>query len=74
MISLTHHLIYTKIPFGKILYIFVHISTKSAIQLAKELKIHRNTIGRYHERIRENLLENHDQPDFNGEIEIIKLI
>ena len=61
---------YSKIPFGKILYIFVHISTKSISQLAKELKLHRNTIGRYHKRIRECLLENHDQPTFNGEIEI----
>jgi len=38
--------------------------------LAKELKLHRNTIGRYHKRIREYLLKNHDQPTFNGEIEI----
>ena len=38
--------------------------------MGKELKLHRNTIGRYHERIRGYLLENHDQPTFNGEIEI----
>jgi transposase-like protein len=51
---------YSKIPFGKILCILVHINTKSISQLAKELELHRNTVGRYHKRIREYLLENHE--------------
>jgi transposase-like protein len=61
---------YSKIPFGKILYILVHLNTKSTSQLAKELKLHRNTVGRYHKRIREFLVENHVNPTFNGEIEM----
>lgn len=59
-----------KIPFRKILYIFVHIRTKIINQLAKEVKFHINTVGRYHKRIHEYLLENHDSPSFNSEIEI----
>jgi len=61
---------YHKIPLGKIIYILVHMSTKSVSQLAKELKLHRNTVGRYHKRIREFLLENHEDPSFDGEIEM----
>jgi len=58
------------LSFGKILYILVHIGTKSATKLAKELKIHRNTVGNYHKKIREFLLENNVDPKFNGEIEM----
>jgi transposase-like protein len=61
---------YSKIPFGKILYMLVHLKTKSVSQLAKELKLHRNTVARYHKRIREFLVENHVDPTFNGEIEM----
>jgi hypothetical protein len=38
--------------------------------MAKKLKIHRNIVGRYHERIRKFLLENHVDSTFNGEIEM----
>ena len=38
------------ISFGKVLYILVHIGTKSSSKLAKELKLHRNTVGRYHKK------------------------
>ena len=62
------HFEYSKIPFGKILYMSVHLKNKSVNQLAKELHLHRNTVGRYHKRIREFLLENHADPTFNGEI------
>jgi transposase-like protein len=61
---------YSKIPFGKMLYILIHIGTKSVVQLSKELNLHRNTVGRYHKRIREYLLENHVDPSFDGEIEM----
>ena len=37
---------------------------------AKELKLHRNTVQRYHKRIREFLLENHENIQFDGEIEM----
>ena len=57
------------VSLGKILYILVHIGTKSVSKLAKELKLHRNTVGKYHEKIREFLLENNVDPKFNGEIE-----
>ena len=46
------------------------MKTKSVNQLAKELHLHRNTVGRYHKRIREFLFENHVDPTFNGEIEM----
>jgi hypothetical protein len=59
-----------KIPFGKILYMLVHLKTKSVNQLVKELDLHRNIVGRYHERIREFLVKNHVDPAFNGEIEM----
>ena len=58
------------VAFGKILYILVHIGHKSTVKLAKELKLHRNTVGRYHKKIREFLLENNVDPQFNGEIEM----
>ena len=61
---------YSKIPFGKILYMIVHLNSKSVNQLAKELHLHRNTVGRYHKRIRDFLVENHVDPTFNGEIEM----
>ena len=48
----------------------MHIGTKSATKLAKELKLHRNTVGTYHKKIREFLLENNIDPEFNGEIEM----
>jgi len=59
-----------KIPFGKILYMIVHIKVKSMKTFAKELKLHRNTVQRYHKRIREFLLENHENVQFDGEIEM----
>ena len=57
------------VSFGKILYMLVRIETKSDSKLAKELKLHRNTVGKYHKKIREFLLENNVDPKFNGKIE-----
>jgi transposase-like protein len=64
---------YAKISFGKILYILLHIESKSMKRLAKELKLHRTTDQRYHKRIRDYLLENNVDPTFNGEIEMDEL-
>lgn len=61
---------YHKIHLGKIIYILVHMGNKTVNQLAKEFKLHRNTVERYHKRIRESLLENHEDPSFDGEIEM----
>jgi hypothetical protein len=61
---------YSEIPFGKILYILINMKTKSVSQLAKELYLYRNTVGRHHKRIREFLVENHVDHTFNGEIEM----
>lgn len=61
---------YSKIPLSKMIYILVNIGNKSVNQIAKELKLHRNSVGRYHKRIREYLVENHVDPKFNGEIEM----
>ncbi|MDR2873962.1 MAG: hypothetical protein LBV42_04385 [Methanobrevibacter sp.] len=36
----------------------INIKFKSAPQLSKELDIHRHTVGRYHKKIHEYLLEN----------------
>jgi len=65
---------YSKIPFRKMIYILVHIGTKSVSQLAKELKLHRNTVGRYHKRIREYLLKNNKDPTFDGELEMDEVL
>ena len=59
-----------KIPLGKILYMLVHIKVKSMKTLAKELKIHRNTVQRYHKRIRDFLVESPEDIQFDGEIEM----
>jgi transposase-like protein len=56
----------SKIPFGKLLYILVNMKFKSVLQLSKELNLHRNTVGRYHKKIRDFLLENNENPKFNG--------
>ena len=58
MILQTHLLNIVKYLLGKYYISLVHIKTKSAKQLAKELRLHRNT-GRYHKRIHEFLFENH---------------
>jgi transposase-like protein len=60
----------SKIPLRKLLYILVNIKFKSMLQLSKELDIHRNTVGRYHKRIRDFLLENNENPSFNGDVEM----
>jgi hypothetical protein len=70
VILLTVHLSIVKFFLVKFFIFIVHINTKSINQLAKELKLHRNTVGRYHKRIREYLLENHENISFNGEIEM----
>ena len=41
---------HAKISFGKILYILLHIEVKSMKKMAKELKLHRNTVQRYHKK------------------------
>lgn len=61
---------YSKIPFGKMIYILINIGYKSVNQLSKELKLHRNTVGRYHKRIREFLEKNNKNPQFDGELEM----
>jgi hypothetical protein len=49
------------------LYILVHIKSKSVNQLANELNLHRNTIGRYRKIIFEFLVENQVDPTFKGD-------
>ena len=73
MILQIHYLRNGNVSLGKIVYILVHIGTKSVSKLAKELKLHRNTVGKYHKKIREFLLENNVDPEFNGEIEMDEL-
>ena len=73
MILQIHYLRNGNVSLGKIVYILVHIGTKSVSKLAKELKLHRNTVGKYHRKIRGFLLENNVDPKFNGEIEMDEL-
>jgi hypothetical protein len=40
------------------------------LQLSKELDLHRNTVGRYHKRICDFLLENNENPSFDGDTEM----
>jgi hypothetical protein len=40
------------------------------LQLSKELDLHRNTVGRYHKRICDLLLENNENPSFDGDTEM----
>jgi hypothetical protein len=48
----------------------VNVKFKSTLQLSKELGLHRNTVGRYHKRICEFLLENNENPSFDGDVEM----
>jgi transposase-like protein len=61
---------YSKIPFGKLLYILINIKFKSVLQLSKELDLHRNTVGRYRKRIHDFLLEDNENISFDGDAEM----
>jgi transposase-like protein len=60
---------YSKIPFGKLLYILINIKNKSILQLSKELNLHRNTVGRYNKRIHDFLLKNNENPSSDNDTE-----
>jgi hypothetical protein len=74
IISLILYLYIVKYPWEELFYILINIKFESGLQLSKELDLHRNTVGRYHKRIHDFLLENNENSSFDGAVEMDELI
>lgn len=60
----------SKVPIGVMLYILTNLQNKSIKQLSEELDYSRVTIHKIAKKFKESLLDNHENPKIDGEIEI----
>lgn len=60
----------SKVPMGVMLYILTNLQNKSIKQLSEELDYSRVTIHKIAKKFKKSLLDKHENPKIDGEIEI----